>query len=173
MITTPIVIVHYDYSNYLSMILSKCLLSWCLLVKMAPGMLLVKLGGIIKSYLTHWGQVTRICVGDLNIIGSDNGLSHGRCQTTVSTNAAIVQIGPLRTKCILNKIQTFSLNKCTSNFRSFLSASMCQVSENIQTSHMRLVFLCFVRITLKFSLDSGAFKIVFKARKFMYVLYNY
>ena len=27
-------------------------------------------------YLTHWGQVTHICVGNLTIIGSDNGPSH-------------------------------------------------------------------------------------------------
>ena len=28
--------------------------------------------------LTHWGRVTHICVIDLTIIGSDNGLSPGR-----------------------------------------------------------------------------------------------
>ena len=28
--------------------------------------------------LTHWGRVTHICVGNLTIIGSDNGLSSGR-----------------------------------------------------------------------------------------------
>ena len=30
--------------------------------------------------LTHWGRVTHICVGNLTIIGSDNGLSPGRRQ---------------------------------------------------------------------------------------------
>ena len=30
--------------------------------------------------LTHWGPVTHIFVGNLTIIGSDNGLSPGRCQ---------------------------------------------------------------------------------------------
>ena len=34
-----------------------------------------------KLILTHWGRVMHICVGDLNITGSDNGLSPGRRQT--------------------------------------------------------------------------------------------
>ena len=38
-------------------------------------------GIYIKFYLlTHWGRVTYICVGNLTIIGSDNGLSPGRRQ---------------------------------------------------------------------------------------------
>ena len=31
-------------------------------------------------WLTHWGRVTHICVANLTIIGSDNGLSPGRRQ---------------------------------------------------------------------------------------------
>ena len=30
----------------------------------------------ILSYTTHWGRVAHMCVSKLNIIGSDNGLSH-------------------------------------------------------------------------------------------------
>ena len=33
--------------------------------------------------LTHWGQVTHTCVGNLTIIGSDNGLSPGRRQAII------------------------------------------------------------------------------------------
>ena len=33
--------------------------------------------------LTHWGRVTHICVGQLTIIGSDNGLSPGRRQANI------------------------------------------------------------------------------------------
>ena len=33
--------------------------------------------------LTHWGRVTHICVSKLTIIGSDNGLSPGRCQAII------------------------------------------------------------------------------------------
>ena len=47
--------------------------------------------------LTHWGQGTNICVGDLTIIDSDNGLSPGRRQIIVWTNAEILVIGPLGT----------------------------------------------------------------------------
>ena len=74
--------------------------------------------------LTHWGRATHICVGKLTIIGSDNGLSPGRCQAIIGTNAGIlliwhqfdiwkVLIWPLGTNFseILIEIQTFSLTK--------------------------------------------------------------
>ena len=35
------------------------------------------------ALLFLWGQVTHICLGDLTIIGSDNGLSPGRRQAIV------------------------------------------------------------------------------------------
>ena len=62
---------------------------------------------------THWGRVTHICVGKLAIIGSNNGLSPGRRQAIIWTNAAILLIGPLGTNfsAILNELQTFSLKK--------------------------------------------------------------
>ena len=44
--------------------------------------------------LTHWGRVTHICVGNLTIIGPDNGLSPGRRQAIIWTNAGILLIGP-------------------------------------------------------------------------------
>ena len=47
--------------------------------------------------LTHWGRVTHICVGKLTIIGSDNGLSPGRRQAIIWTNAGIWSMGPLGT----------------------------------------------------------------------------
>ena len=47
--------------------------------------------------LTHWGRVTHICVSKLTIIGSDNGLSPGRRQAIIWTNAGILLIGPLGT----------------------------------------------------------------------------
>ena len=40
--------------------------------------------------LTHWGRVTHICVGNLTIIGSDNGLSPGRRQAIIWTSAGIL-----------------------------------------------------------------------------------
>ena len=47
--------------------------------------------------LTHWGRVTHICVGKLTIFGSDNGLSPGRRQAIIWTNAGVLLIGPLET----------------------------------------------------------------------------
>ena len=50
------------------------------------------------NILTHWGQVTHICISKLIIIGSDNGLSPGRRQAIMWTNGGILLIGPLETK---------------------------------------------------------------------------
>ena len=63
--------------------------------------------------LTHWGRVTHICVGKLNIIGSDNGLTPGRLQAIIWTNAGILVIGPLGTNFseISSEISTFSFKK--------------------------------------------------------------
>ena len=52
--------------------------------------------------LTHSGRVTHIYVGNLTIIGSDNGLSPGRRQAITLTNAGLwgpygadrTQVGP-------------------------------------------------------------------------------
>ena len=63
--------------------------------------------------LTHWGRVTHICVSKLTIICSDNGLSPGRRQAIIWTNAGILLIRTLGTNFseIAIKIQTFSLKK--------------------------------------------------------------
>ena len=57
--------------------------------------------------------MTHICVSKLTIIGSDNGLSPGRRQAIIWTNAGILLIGPLGTNFseILIGIQTFSFKK--------------------------------------------------------------
>ena len=65
------------------------------------------------SGLTHWGRVRHIFVGYLTIIGPDNGLSPGRRQAIIWTNAGILSIGPLGTNFseILIEIYTFSFKK--------------------------------------------------------------
>ena len=45
-------------------------------------------------FLTHWGRVTHICVSKLAIIAWDNGLSPGRRQAIIWTNAGILLIRP-------------------------------------------------------------------------------
>ena len=47
------------------------------------------------NVLTHWGQVTHICVSNLAIIGSENGLAPGRRQAIICTNAGILSIRPI------------------------------------------------------------------------------
>ena len=76
----------------------------------------------------HWWRVTHICFSKLNIIGSNNGLSPGRCQAIIWTNAGILLIRPLGTNFseILNKIDTFHSRKCClRNVGHFVSTSMC------------------------------------------------
>ena len=67
----------------------------------------------LQCMLTHWGRVTHICVSDLTIIGSDNGLSPGRRQAIIRTSAGILLIRPLRTNFseILIEILIFSFKK--------------------------------------------------------------
>ena len=64
-------------------------------------------------HLTHWGRATHICVSNLTIIASDNGLSPGRRQAIIWTSAGILLIGPLGTNFseILVAIITFSFMK--------------------------------------------------------------
>ena len=66
-----------------------------------------------SCYLTHWGRATHICVGELTSIGSDNGLSPGRRQAIIWTNAGILLIGPLGTNSneIFIEIHIFSFKK--------------------------------------------------------------
>ena len=81
--------------------------------------------------------MTYICVGKLTIIGSDNGLSPGRRQAIIWTNAGILLIGPVGTNFseMLIGIQTFSLKKIRLKCRlrnvvHFVSASMCYMYEH-------------------------------------------
>ena len=73
-----------------------------------------------NSWLTHWGRVTHICVSKLTIIGSDNGLSPGRRQAIIWTNAGILLIRTLGTNFseILGEIHSFSFSKMHSKMSS-------------------------------------------------------
>ena len=67
----------------------------------------------VGTALTHRGRVTHICVSNLTIIGSDNGLSPDRRQAIICTSAGILLIGPLGTNFGKNLIgiQIFSFYK--------------------------------------------------------------
>ena len=91
------------------------------------------LPGANTNGLTDWGQVTHICISKLTIVGSDNGLSPGRRQAIIWTNAGILLIGPLGTHFseILIEICTFSFKKMhlkmlSGKWRPFVLASMCK-----------------------------------------------
>ena len=63
--------------------------------------------------LTHSGRVTHIWVSELTIIGSDNGLSPGRRQAVIWTNAGLLLIRSLGTNFdeILIEIHKISFKK--------------------------------------------------------------
>ena len=67
----------------------------------------------VSAVLTHWGRLMHICIADLTIIDSDNGLLPGRRQAIIWTNAGMLSIGPLGTNfsAILIRILTFSFKK--------------------------------------------------------------
>ena len=50
---------------------------------------------LTQCWLTHWSRVMHICASKIISIGSDNGLSPGRRQAIIWTNAGILLIGSL------------------------------------------------------------------------------
>ena len=66
-----------------------------------------------EKMLTHWGQVTHICVSKLTTIGSDNGLSPGRRQAIIWTSDGILLIRTLGKNFseFLSEIISFSFKK--------------------------------------------------------------
>ena len=70
--------------------------------------------------------MTHICVSNLAMIGSDNGLSSGRRQAIIWTNAGMLLIGPLGTTFseILIKIYMLSLKKCIWKYRLEMAAML-------------------------------------------------
>ena len=97
---------------------------------------------VLRQCLTHWGREREhICIGNLPIIGSDNGLSPGRRQAIILTNSGILLIGPSGTNFsgILIEIQTFSFKK----MRLKVLSAKC-----------RLFCLSLNVLKLKFSLSS-------------------
>ena len=82
---------------------------------------------LLLSLLTHWGRMTHICVSNLTTIGSDNGLSPGRPQAIIWTNAGILLMGSLWTNFseILIEIPTFSFKKMRLKVSSAKSRSFC------------------------------------------------
>ena len=83
----------------------------------------------MRYNLTHWGRVTHICVSTLTTIASNNGLSPGRRQTIIWTNAGMLSIGSLGTNFseILIEIQIFSFKK----MHLKMSSAKCRLGLNV------------------------------------------
>ena len=90
--------------------------------------------------LTHWGRVTHICVSDLTITDSDNGLSPGRRQAIIWTNAGLFLIGPLGTNFseILIEILAFSFKKMRLKVSSAKRRPFCLGPQCVMTDSSSL-----------------------------------
>ena len=100
------------------------------------------------SPLTHWGRVTHICVSELTIIGSDNGLSPGRRQAIIWNNAGLLLIEPLGTNFseISIGIQTFSFKKMHLNMSSAKWRPFCP-GLNVLTQYIHVTQQCCTNFT--------------------------
>ena len=105
---------------------------------------------MFKSQLTHWGRVRHICVGNLTIIGSDNGLSPGRRQAIIWTNSGILSIGPLGTNFgdILAEIIPFSFKKM---YLKVSSAKWRSFSLGLNVLNRICVAACPLSVVVHFS----------------------
>ena len=84
---------------------------------------------ISQPVLTHWGRETHICVRDLTITGSDNGLSPGRRQVIIWTYAVILLIEPLGTN--FNEIA----------FKNALHNVVCEIAAICELRHLRIILI--------------------------------
>ena len=85
--------------------------------------------------------MTHICISDLTSIGSDNGLSPGRRQAIIRTNAGILLIRPLGTNFseFLVEILIFSFKKMRLKVSSAKRRLFC-LGLNVLTHHSLEIF---------------------------------
>ena len=86
-----------------------------------------------QDELNHWGRETHICVSKLTIIGSDNGLSPGRRQAIIWTNAGILLIRTFSE--ILIEIGAVSFKKMHLKMSSTKWRPFC-LGINVLTTHL-------------------------------------
>ena len=92
------------------------------------------------NHLTHWGQVTQICVSKLTIFSSNNDLSPGRHQATMWTNAGILLIRTSRINFIeiLSETHTFSIKKMYLKMSSAWWGHICPGLNKLTTSPIHI-----------------------------------
>ena len=107
-----------------------------------------------QGVLTHWGRVTHICVSKLTITGSDNGLSPGRRQAIIWTNAGILLLRILGTNFreILSEIHAFSFKKMhlkvsSAKWRPFCLGlnvlRVCSINFRVLLFRFALLWFCY------------------------------
>ena len=92
--------------------------------------------------LTQWSWVTHICVSELTIIGSENGLAPGRRQAIISIDPEILLIGLLGANFseILIEIHIFSFKKIHMNtFGKWRTFCLCLNVKSWIDSHKLIV----------------------------------
>ena len=105
----------------------------------------------IHVALTHWDRVTHICVSKLTIIGTNNGLSPGRRQAIIWTNAGILLIGHLGTNFseILIRIHTFSFKKMHLKMSSAKWRPFCLGLNVLKLNHVSKRWPWYCRIAIQ------------------------
>ena len=107
-----------------------------------------------QCWLTHWGRGTHICFSRLTIIGSDNGLSPGRRQAIIWTNAGILLTGPLGTNFREKKkiVLTISFTKMHLIMSSATWRPFC-LGLNVLKSHNWFLSMSHINAPLPCGLD--------------------
>ena len=92
----------------------------------------------LADCLTHWGRVTHICISELTIIGSDNGLLPSRRQAIIWNNDGLLFIGPLGTNFseIVIEILTSSFKKMRLKVSSAKRRPFCLGLDVLTTGSM-------------------------------------
>ena len=103
----------------------------CIRIYAKPWLVYSEAEWYFVAVLTHWDRVTHTYASRLTIIGSDNGLSPGRRQDIIWTNAGKLLIGPLGTSKFIHFHPGKCIWKCRlGNGGHFVLASMCQSFES-------------------------------------------
>ena len=91
--------------------------------------------------------MTHICVSKLTIISSDNGLSPGRRQAIIWTNAGILSIGPLKQTSVkfYSKIKQFHWKKIHLKMSCAKSRPFCLGLNVLTGKYQHFYFLGLVR----------------------------
>ena len=99
--------------------------------------------------------MTHICVGNLTSIGSDNGLSPGRRQAIIWTNAGILSIGPLGINFseIFIEILIFPFKKIHLKISSGTWRPFCRGHNVLKCWNFGNIYLHFISFFLVISLS--------------------